>query len=165
MNFVLERLTQPEMEVVTLAEMKRHLRLFSSVTDEDADITALIVAAREWVEDYTGRVLVDQTPDARSARGVARLPAALQRARCGLSWPVVCSAHDASSCWFRERARFAPSVSVFDRDALLRNSQRHSQFQLERDRGRTVDRLILARLVSVSESILDERNDPPHARF
>src|SRR6266545_7389876 len=61
MNFVLERLTQPEMEVVTLAEMKRHLRLFSSVTDEDADITALIVAAREWVEDYTGRVLVDQT--------------------------------------------------------------------------------------------------------
>ena len=42
-------------------EMKRHLRCFMSVTDEDADITNLIAAAREWAEDYTGRALVDQT--------------------------------------------------------------------------------------------------------
>jgi hypothetical protein len=59
-KFTLERVTQPEVEPVTLAEMKRHLRAFSSVTDEDSDITALIVAAREWVEDYTGRALIDQ---------------------------------------------------------------------------------------------------------
>jgi hypothetical protein len=61
MNFTLERLTDPEIEPVTLAEMKRHLRGFVGVTEEDDDITALITAAREWVEDYTGRVLVDQT--------------------------------------------------------------------------------------------------------
>lgn len=61
MNFTLERVSQPDIEPVTLAEMKRHLRCFLSVTDEDDDITALIVAAREWVEDYTARALIDQT--------------------------------------------------------------------------------------------------------
>jgi len=69
--FILERITQPEVEPVTLAEMKRHLRAFSSVTDEDADITALIVGAREWAEHYTGRALIDQqwrlTIDSRGA--------------------------------------------------------------------------------------------------
>lgn len=60
-KFTLERLTQPEVEPVTLAEMKRHLRTFASVTDEDTDITNLIVAAREWVEDYTGRIMIDQS--------------------------------------------------------------------------------------------------------
>lgn len=73
MNFTLERVTQPEVEVVTLAEMKRHLRTFAAVSDEDADITALIVAAREWVEDYTGRALIDQswrlTIDSRTVTG------------------------------------------------------------------------------------------------
>jgi len=61
MNFTLERVTQPDIEPVTLEEMKRHLRCFSGVTDEDDDITALIVAAREWVEDYSARALIDQT--------------------------------------------------------------------------------------------------------
>ncbi len=60
MNFTLERVTGPEIEPVTLAEMKRHLRCYSDLTTEDDDITALIVAAREWVEDYTGRALIDQ---------------------------------------------------------------------------------------------------------
>lgn len=61
MRFVLERVTQPEIEPITLAEMKLHLRCFASVTDLDAEITDLIVGAREWVEDYTGRALIDQT--------------------------------------------------------------------------------------------------------
>jgi hypothetical protein len=61
MNFLFERVTEPSIEPVTLAEMKRHLRAFMSVTDDDDDITNLIVAAREWVEDYTGRALIDQT--------------------------------------------------------------------------------------------------------
>ena len=61
MNFVLERVTQRVVEALTLAEMKLHLRTYSSNTDEDALISALIKAAREWVEDYTGRVLVDST--------------------------------------------------------------------------------------------------------
>lgn len=60
MRFLLERVTQPEIEPVTLAQMKTHLREFSSATALDDDITALIRAAREWVEDFTGRALIDQ---------------------------------------------------------------------------------------------------------
>jgi uncharacterized phiE125 gp8 family phage protein len=61
MRFTLERVTQPEFEPVTLAEMKRHLRAYDDITTDDDDITALIKAAREWVEDYTGRTLIDTT--------------------------------------------------------------------------------------------------------
>ncbi|HSW83551.1 MAG TPA: hypothetical protein VLH12_08755 [Usitatibacter sp.] len=59
--FILERVTQPQIEPITLAAMKTHLRAFSSVTDLDAEITELIQGAREWVEDFTGRALIDQT--------------------------------------------------------------------------------------------------------
>lgn len=59
--FVFERVTLPDIEPVTLAEMKVHLRGFTSVSDDDAQVTKLIVGAREWVEDYTGRALIDQT--------------------------------------------------------------------------------------------------------
>jgi hypothetical protein len=61
MRLVFERITQPEFEPVTLAEMKRHLREFDSVTSRNDDIEALITAAREWAEDFTGRALFDQT--------------------------------------------------------------------------------------------------------
>ena len=61
MNFVLERVALPEIEPVTLTEVKRHLGEFDDITDRDDDITALIAAAREWVEDYTGRALIDQS--------------------------------------------------------------------------------------------------------
>lgn len=54
-------LTEPEFEIVTLAEMKRHARLFEDVLDEDEDVEGLIVVAREWVEGFTGRTLVDTT--------------------------------------------------------------------------------------------------------
>ena len=60
MNFILERVTQPEIEPVTLAEAKRHIRQFINVTTEDPDVTELIKVAREWVEDYTGRSMIDQ---------------------------------------------------------------------------------------------------------
>lgn len=60
MKFVLERVSNPSVEPVTLAEAKLHLRGFTSATDLDAEITQLIVSAREWVEDYTGRALVEQ---------------------------------------------------------------------------------------------------------
>lgn len=59
--FTLERVSGPDIEPVTLAQMKLHLREFSGVTAQDDAITALIKAGREWVEDFTGRVLVDQT--------------------------------------------------------------------------------------------------------
>lgn len=59
--FVLERILGPAIEPVTLAEAKRHIRQYVNVTTEDADVTALIQVAREWVENYTGRAMVDQT--------------------------------------------------------------------------------------------------------
>lgn len=60
MKFALERLTQPDIEPITLAEMKVSLRAFTQVTALDNDITSLIQGAREWVEDFTGRALIDQ---------------------------------------------------------------------------------------------------------
>ncbi len=61
MKFILERVSEPDIEPVTLAEMKRHLKCFDSVTDEDDDIAALITVAREWAEAYTGRAMIDQS--------------------------------------------------------------------------------------------------------
>jgi hypothetical protein len=61
MRYVLERVMPPSEEPVTLAELRDHMREFSSVTDNDAKYTACGIAAREWLEDYTGRALVDQT--------------------------------------------------------------------------------------------------------
>jgi hypothetical protein len=61
MQFVLERVTDPEFEPVTLAEMRLHLRTYGDDTDEDNLLEGLITSAREWVEDYTARALVDQT--------------------------------------------------------------------------------------------------------
>lgn len=45
-------------EPVTLAEARAHCRVLS--TDEDTLITALIIAAREWVENFTGHILVQR---------------------------------------------------------------------------------------------------------
>jgi len=55
----LKIITPPAAEPLTLAETKLHLRV-----DHDTDdslITALIATAREWVESYTGKSLVEQT--------------------------------------------------------------------------------------------------------
>lgn len=51
-------LTAPTAEPVTLAEAKLHCRVDSN--DDDALITALIVAARQQAEDQTARALVTQ---------------------------------------------------------------------------------------------------------
>lgn len=61
MNFVLEQIVAPAIEPITLAEAKRHIKQFVNVTSEDDDIEALIQVAREWVESYTGRAMIDQT--------------------------------------------------------------------------------------------------------
>lgn len=52
-------ITGPIAEPITLAEAKLHCRVF--VSDEDALITSLIVAARQAVEGKTRRVLMQQT--------------------------------------------------------------------------------------------------------
>ena len=49
----------PAAEPVTLAEAKLHLRVDHS--DEDAYITALITASREWCESYLGGSICQQT--------------------------------------------------------------------------------------------------------
>ena len=52
----LVRVTQPAVEPVTLAEAKAHLRV--DVSDDDALISAIIRAAREFAEEYLDRTLV-----------------------------------------------------------------------------------------------------------
>jgi len=59
--FLLERISDPEIEPVTLAEIIQHVREFSSLSQESQDeLTGLITVAREWAEEYTGRALIDQ---------------------------------------------------------------------------------------------------------
>lgn len=55
----LKVITPPAAEPLTLAETKLHLRV--DHTADDTLITALIATAREWVESYTGKSLVEQT--------------------------------------------------------------------------------------------------------
>ena len=54
-------ITPPVGEPVTLAEAKKHLRI--THTDEDEHIHGLIMAARQYAEEYTHRVLMPQTWD------------------------------------------------------------------------------------------------------
>ena len=70
----LSLIAAPATEPISLDEAKAHLRV--SVTDDDALIEALIVAARERAEQETRRALITQTWDAigRSFPGVIRLP-------------------------------------------------------------------------------------------
>lgn len=55
--------TEPAVEPISLAEAKTFLRVDG--TADDALITLLISAARQWVETYTRRALVTQTWDCR----------------------------------------------------------------------------------------------------
>ena len=52
----LVRATEPAVEPVTLAEAKAHLRV--DISDDDALISAIIKASREFVEEYLDRSLV-----------------------------------------------------------------------------------------------------------
>lgn len=51
--------TPPAIEPVTLAELKTHARIDTDA--DDALLSALITAARQWAESYTGRAFVTQT--------------------------------------------------------------------------------------------------------
>jgi len=53
----LTRTTQPAVEPVTVAEAKAHCRVDTS--DDDTYIGTLITAARQWVEEYLDRTLVN----------------------------------------------------------------------------------------------------------
>lgn len=53
--------TPPDTPPVTLTEVKRQRRITGS--DEDAELTRLIVAAREYAENYLNSALITQTWD------------------------------------------------------------------------------------------------------
>lgn len=53
-------ITPPATEPLTLLQAKNHLRLEDDVNDDDALVSALIVAAREYAEVYTARALITQ---------------------------------------------------------------------------------------------------------
>ena len=55
----LKIITPPAAEPLSTAEVKLHLRVDHNT--DDTLITALIATAREWVESYTGKSLVEQT--------------------------------------------------------------------------------------------------------
>lgn len=57
----LSLVTAPATEPLSLEEARAHLRV--DVSDDDALISALIPASRQFVESYTGRKLVTQTWD------------------------------------------------------------------------------------------------------
>ncbi len=50
---------EPSVEPVSLSEAKTHLRV--TIDDDDTYITALIKAARQYVENYLSRALITQT--------------------------------------------------------------------------------------------------------
>lgn len=61
MRWVLERVSDPEIEPITAEEFVRNVGEFQSAATERAeDIEMLITAAREWSEKLTGRALIDQ---------------------------------------------------------------------------------------------------------
>lgn len=57
--------TAPAGEPLTRAEAKTHLRVDSDITDQDGLIDGLIIAAREYVENYCRRSLVQRTLELR----------------------------------------------------------------------------------------------------
>lgn len=54
-----ELIVAPSTEPLTLTEAKSYLRV--ETTADDAVITSLITAARQWAEQFTGRVFITQT--------------------------------------------------------------------------------------------------------
>ena len=56
--------TEPSVEPITLTQAKLNLR--GDCSDDDTLITALIVAARRWCEDYENRAYITQTITAKT---------------------------------------------------------------------------------------------------
>ncbi len=56
--------TPPAIEPVSITEAKKALKLDLDDTSEDTDITAFIIAAREYCEDFQNRAFITQTWEA-----------------------------------------------------------------------------------------------------
>src|SRR6516164_232743 len=50
----------PALEPLTLAQLRAHLRIDATMTDDDALLTSYISAARHWAERYTNRAFFPQ---------------------------------------------------------------------------------------------------------
>jgi uncharacterized phiE125 gp8 family phage protein len=60
-QWTLARLIEPDIEPITAEEAKTHMNETLVSASNDTYIEGLITAAREWVEEYTGACLIDQT--------------------------------------------------------------------------------------------------------
>ncbi len=58
-HFALRQTVAPAAEPLTTAEAKAHLRV--DISDDDTLIDALVIRAREWAEEFTGRAFINQT--------------------------------------------------------------------------------------------------------
>jgi uncharacterized phiE125 gp8 family phage protein len=54
-------LGQPEIEVVTLDQLRAHLNIEAGDDGDDALLRGFLIAARNWMEEWLGRVLGRQT--------------------------------------------------------------------------------------------------------
>lgn len=66
MRYALRTITPPPYEPLSDDEAQRHLRMDDPISQDDADEqlaerTAMVKAAREWFEDFTGLALIRQT--------------------------------------------------------------------------------------------------------
>ena len=112
--------TAPATEPITLANIKVKLGIESSDTTADAQISAMIPAARRWVENRTGRALITQTwilyQDGFS--GAIRLPKGSTQSVTHIKYtdttgtPVTISASDYQSDLVSEPARITPSIAA-----------------------------------------------------
>ena len=57
----IERVSEPEIEPITLAQMKVAIREYIDLTLQDDEIEAWIASARRWLEEHTCRTLIDTT--------------------------------------------------------------------------------------------------------
>lgn len=77
-RYALRVITPPPFEPISLEEAKRFLNIDDDITNRNDDIEAMIAAAREWIEGFTGLAMVMQTLemslDAYPSCGYLELP-------------------------------------------------------------------------------------------
>ena len=67
-DFDIKTTTAPGTEPVTLAQARLHLRIDADMTDDDAMITALIIAARQYCEQFQNRAYIEQVVTLKTDR-------------------------------------------------------------------------------------------------
>ena len=112
--------TAPASEPITLANIKVKLGIESGDTSADAQISAMIPAARRWVENRTGRALITQawTLYQDGFCGAILLPKGQAQSITHIKYtdstgtPVTINSADYQSDLVSEPARIMPSISA-----------------------------------------------------